>query len=1034
MRLNRNFILIAIYIIGITIIYFSLNTIKKNKIDKFEQINYLNKVHETKTYLKTLIQEKQNATLSIGLTTAKNKNIINALIYNNSNLINLQDISLDLRKHTNFKNIWFHLVSKDGIVLQRSYSSEKGDSLLKYRSDIKKMLPDPKVMSTISVGKRGMIFGSMIPVYDKNNNFIGILEAISHFNSISKKLRKSGMETVILVNKRYKKQITKPFTNTFLGDYYVANLDVDIKLLNHLRQEGINFHIKDIIEKGYHIENDINSIISNYNLKDIEGKPMSQFLLFNSLLKIDMSKIDDIKYIYNLYVFLAISFLTILFYFLYSIKQTEQIDMYSKRVIFILSIIFIILSTIIYYQLSYKLNTNIKLYKQEKMKDAIDEYNLIYSNNKVIANLIYESHINTEEIVALFKDKKREELYRTLKNKYKLFTEKYHIGQLHFHLKNSTSFLRMHGPKKYGDSLKGIRQSVDYVNKHLNPFDGFEEGKTLNAFRYVFPLFSKDKKHLGSVEISFSAYSFISSYLKNFNKRANFLINKKIVNDKVLKDEITNYIDSPVKGFYFDKEIVAKLAEEDKKIVPTKKNKFKLLEVSKKIIKGKPFTIHFNNAKELVTIVPLTNHLNGQISGSIHIAIDDKYIREKSNEFRLLITVLLIILAFIMIFIYREMISKQNFLLLGEKTQNLLDSQESFIIITDGKYIKESNKAMLIFFGYGNLDKFKNENDCICDFFEYEEGKDYLQKKMDTLNWFEYLHSHTDVELKVKMTNISGKSHIFKIEHKIYSVENKESIVSFLDITHIENMNIILKEKINKAVEDNLKKDKLLQEQSKLASMGEMIGSIAHQWRQPLNALNINIQNLNDDYEDGLIDEKFINEFIVRNRKTIEFMSHTIDDFRNFFRVDKTKKIFSILEACQSSKSIQSAQLKNYNIELNIQGEDFTIEGFKSEFQQVILNIINNAKDVMVDNDIQNGKIDIYLNTNIITIKDNAGGIPVHVLERIFEPYFTTKEQGKGTGMGLYMAKMIIEDNMGGKLNVANSDVGAEFIIKFNTE
>ena len=231
-----------------------------------------------------------------------------------------------------------------------------------------------------------------------------------------------------------------------------------------------------------------------------------------------------------------------------------------------------------------------------------------------------------------------------------------------------------------------------------------------------------------------------------------------------------------------------------------------------------------------------------------------------------------------------------------------------------------------------------------------------------------------------------------------------------------------------------LKKDKILQEQAKLAAMGEMIGSIAHQWRQPLNALSLNIQSLDDDYEDGLVDEKFINNFITTNKNTINFMSNTIDDFRNFFRIDKEKKLFNVKESINSVLNIQQSQFKDYKISLNIQGETFHINGYESEFKQVILNIINNAKEALIENNKEIRVIDIKLTNNSVCIKDNAGGIPKNIINRVFEPYFTTKEQGKGTGIGLYMSKMIIEDNISGKLTVKNDSDGAIFKIEFNKQ
>ncbi|MCK5294466.1 MAG: hypothetical protein KAJ49_07440, partial [Arcobacteraceae bacterium] len=244
-----------------------------------------------------------------------------------------------------------------------------------------------------------------------------------------------------------------------------------------------------------------------------------------------------------------------------------------------------------------------------------------------------------------------------------------------------------------------------------------------------------------------------------------------------------------------------------------------------------------------------------------------------------------------------------------------------------------------------------------------------------------------------------------------------------------ENLEYRIKEEVGKSKEI----EKKLFQSKKMAQMGEMIGAIAHQWRQPLNAISLSIQNLKYDFKANKIDEEFIGNYIVKNKKTINFMSKTIDDFRNFFRTDKNMIDFSIKQAIEDTVSIQWAQLNSVNINLSIEGDDFTIHGFKSEFQQVVLNLISNAKDAIVENNIDNGNIVIQLNYGSITICDNAGGIPIDIIDRVFEPYYTTKAQGKGTGMGLYMSKMII-DNMNSNIGVSNTDNGACFVINFLKE
>ncbi|MEA3314796.1 MAG: ATP-binding protein [Campylobacterota bacterium] len=272
--------------------------------------------------------------------------------------------------------------------------------------------------------------------------------------------------------------------------------------------------------------------------------------------------------------------------------------------------------------------------------------------------------------------------------------------------------------------------------------------------------------------------------------------------------------------------------------------------------------------------------------------------------------------------------------------------------------------------------------------------------------------------------------------------EKTDEVTHFLgyltDITELKELNDQLEKKVDEGIEKLRDKDELLAQQTKLAAMGEMIGAIAHQWRQPLNALAVQIQFMEDDFEDGLIDKEYLIEYKNENMKLINFMSKTIDDFRNFFRVDKVKTVFNAKQKIEETINILSSQLKSNKIDIILDGESFNTLGFESEFQQVVLNIINNSKDAILENKIEKGsiKIDIELDNNIakILLKDNAGGIPEDIITRIFDPYFTTKEQGKGTGLGLYMSKMIIEDNMGGKIDVINSNIGAVFKIELEID
>ena len=228
------------------------------------------------------------------------------------------------------------------------------------------------------------------------------------------------------------------------------------------------------------------------------------------------------------------------------------------------------------------------------------------------------------------------------------------------------------------------------------------------------------------------------------------------------------------------------------------------------------------------------------------------------------------------------------------------------------------------------------------------------------------------------------------------------------------------------------KNETILINKSKLASMGEMIGNIAHQWRQPLTHLSYIIMNLKAAYENDKLDKKYLEKKTDEANKQIEFMSHTIDDFRNFFKISKQKEEFSLIECINESINLLNESFKSLDIKLNFNyTENFRIRTYKGEFAQVIFNLLNNAKDEFIKQEIKDAKIIINIikkeENILIEIIDNAGGISEKIIKKIFEPYFTTKE--KGLGIGLYMSKVIIEKNIGGKLEVENTINGAKFII-----
>jgi PAS domain S-box-containing protein len=251
----------------------------------------------------------------------------------------------------------------------------------------------------------------------------------------------------------------------------------------------------------------------------------------------------------------------------------------------------------------------------------------------------------------------------------------------------------------------------------------------------------------------------------------------------------------------------------------------------------------------------------------------------------------------------------------------------------------------------------------------------------------------------------------------------------------LEELNRHLEARIGQAVAELRKKDKMLIIQERLAIMGEMVNNIAHQWRQPLNTLGLLVQQLPLYYGSKEFTKEMLEENSSKSMQLIRHMSQTIDDFRNFFRSDKEAVTFSLDKVIGTTLSLVRDSFKNLQISLVLQSEGAPAAfGFPNEYAQVLLNILMNARDALVERSITAPRITIhaYANggTSIVTITDNAGGIDEKIIDRLFDPYFTTKDQDKGTGIGLFMAKTIIETNMAGKLTVRNTGTGAEFRIE----
>ena len=366
--------------------------------------------------------------------------------------------------------------------------------------------------------------------------------------------------------------------------------------------------------------------------------------------------------------------------------------------------------------------------------------------------------------------------------------------------------------------------------------------------------------------------------------------------------------------------------------------------------------------------------------------------------------------------------------------EHLFNSINSIIVVSrNGTQLMKVNQQFFTFFGLKNLDEFFANHECVCDFFEVcdDDGFIYKQKALNEgyTSWISYILQSPEISYKAKVIR-DGKTYIFNLKITILSYDNDDIyyVIFMNDITLLHEYQTMLEHKVEEETNKRIEKDKFLIHQSKLASMGEMIGNIAHQWRQPLNQLSLINITLDTLIRKDRLNLEVFEKYFEQTNSIIQSMSQTINDFRYFFQPDKEISAFTLSDIFDESLKFVKEGLNRHYIDIYIADyNDCEILGHKNELVQVLLNLVNNSKDAIVSTLKENGKIWLSVEKGEdikIKLQDNGGGIDDDIIDKVFEPYFTTKFKEEGTGIGMYMSKMIVEQSMNGTLYIENKDDG----------
>lgn len=318
--MKKYLIILYIGLVLVTLIILTNISLDKFKDDKDLRYKSISKELQMKT--KTLIEQKKEATLLIGLTLAKDNLVKKALIQNDHTILSLDSLSKEFRKSTGFNYVWFHMVTSKGVSFLKSWTPKRGENILNIRKDIRKILKNPKVSSVISVGKYDMTIKASIPVYE-DKKFLGIIEVVTKLNSIADSLTQDGVSPVILADKSYKKQLKFPFSKKFIHDYYLVNIGADSKLIALLEKEKIY----DLVKEDYRIINGY--LMSVYKHLNVDGTQMAYFLLFKDISSIN---ITDLKEKHTNFVLVWVVFLAILLTVLFVLLYTSYASLLKREV------------------------------------------------------------------------------------------------------------------------------------------------------------------------------------------------------------------------------------------------------------------------------------------------------------------------------------------------------------------------------------------------------------------------------------------------------------------------------------------------------------------------------------------------------------------------------------------------------------------------------------------------------------------------------------------------------------------------------
>jgi len=695
----------------------------------------------------------------------------------------------------------------------------------------------------------------------------------------------------------------------------------------------------------------------------------------------------------------------------------------NMRIKTVLMLVFVILAALLYFFLDRTREQSQQQHLQAISKKYQDAYSTIYNQYRQLAEHIRFSLMERFEIHDFYqklsqandeqKNVLREELRSRIQHRYFHLNREMKVKQLHFHLRDNVSFLRFHRPEKFGDNLITIRETVEYVNKKHLAIDGFEIGRAVGGYRFVFPITAADKSHLGSFEISFSPEVLTSTLMKQYDVLSNFFIREDIAKRKVFPEDVeTLYKSSHHKGFLYDNNVLAELKKvsrrEMKDLEPAETT---VAAIYANVHTYKTASLYDSSIDMVFTIIPVFNPVTKEMVAFLTIRSRSPVFVQDAKYYRIVFFLSLFLIALVLFIFYqqysrREILAQLNSSLeeqVVERTKQLQRSKDEWektfdaipdIITLQDRNMKivRANRAAFDCFG---LTPQELLGTCCHNLFKCKS-----KPCMDCPG----MASFTDYQ---KHLAINEHEHL----QKVFQVTSAPLRDPDHEVRYIVNVAQDITEKI--------KLEKELTQAQKMEAIGTLAGGVAHDFNNILAAILGYAEILKPRMPVGSDEERYLGRMIDAGNRAAELVKQILTFSRSNSHKREPLRIDLIVN--ESLKMLRSSLPTTIEIVTRIDPNCGLVLADSTNIHQVVINLCTNASHAIGK---KNGSLEVGLSRIemgpehsgiaagsfvVLSVRDSGEGMDEATMERIFEPYFTTKKQGSGTGLGLAVTHGIVK-------------------------